>query len=191
MTPHLRPSSEDSRVRWAWGRRAGAGQVPQLLPGGSTADRVFSVSISSRPVTATPFSPCARGCPGPQKPECPVCWPWCLWGQLKDPWCGHSTRLLTEEPWLVLGKVFLLSPSAPLLAPYLCGPRFQCVWFSSKQQVHKFRGVSGCWISGHFHQKGLRGGLESNHGRGGGGCWALSRRGTRTPPAGGDVGLET
>lgn len=86
------------------------GRSPKLLPGGSTTDRVFSVSISSCPVTATPFSPRARGCPGPQKPESPVCWPWCLWGQLKDPWCGHSTRLLIEEPWLVLGEVFLPSP---------------------------------------------------------------------------------
>lgn len=87
------------------------GGFPKLLPGGSTADRLFSVSISSCPLVAMPFSPHARGCPAPQKPEHPACWPWRPWRQLKDPWHGHPTRLPTEEPWLALGKVFLLSAS--------------------------------------------------------------------------------
>lgn len=88
--------------RWTWSRQGwcGATSPKSCLQEAASADHVFSVSISPHPVlfvTAMPFSPPAGVCPGPQKPECPVCQP--LWGQLKDPWRGHSTRLPTGNPW--------------------------------------------------------------------------------------------
>lgn len=54
-----------------------------------------------------------------------------------------ATRPLRRRPgWF--GQCFSLLP-LPLFAPCLWGPWSQCVWVSSKRQVHKFRGM---WVWG-------------------------------------------
>lgn len=130
----------------------GAGP-PNCLQEAASASRVFSVSISSCPMVTTPSSPHAGVGPGPQKPERPVCWTWPLRGQLKDPWLGHPTRLLTEG---ALGGSWQS-------VPVLCFPRaslhpifkahgFDVFGFLLSRQVHRFRDMLHCWTCGYFQR---------------------------------------
>lgn len=67
------------------------------------------LSVLACPVVAMPFSPRAGLCPGPWKAEhVPVCRPWPLWGQLKDPVRGRATTLQPEGAGVVVSKA---SPS--------------------------------------------------------------------------------
>lgn len=104
-----------------------------------------------------PFSPHARGCPAPQKPERPVlAWPL---GTAQGSVAWPPTRPLRRSPgWF--WAVFLSPLPSPLFAPYLWGLWSRCVRVSSKQQVHKFRGVSGCGV-GHSPTKGLGAGWRA------------------------------
>lgn len=140
--------------RWTWRRqgRGGAGP-PNCLQEAASADRVFSVSISSCSVMTMPSFPHARVGPGPQKPERPVCRPWPLRGQLKDPWLGHPTRFLTEG---ALGgswqSVSVLPFPRPSLHPIFRARGFDVFGFLLSRQVRRFRGMSHCWICGHFRR---------------------------------------
>lgn len=77
--------------RWTWSQQGWCGATaPQTA---------CFLSVLACPVVAMPFSPRAGLCPGPWKAEhVPVCRPWPLWGQLKDPCVAVPPRSRRREP---------------------------------------------------------------------------------------------
>lgn len=94
--------------------RSGARSRRTHVRGPQSACFLSVLPILTCPIRLLP----AEGSPGPWRPQHPMC----LLGQLKDPLCGHSVRVLRVEPRVALGQSV---PGSASWAPWE-GTRCRC-----------------------------------------------------------------